>query len=538
MRFLGRAISGGIAFAVIVALLWLGFRPYLGCAPGLDGVLGARCVFQSAEGGRPAGSTERVYSVALAALEPTTVTPRFTAYGEVRSGRTWEIRAEAAGRLVSVADGVRDGGVAREGQSLVKIDPADPAAARSDAASALLEAEAERADARRALELSRSELVAAEAQKRLRERLFERQKSLAARGISAEITLDEAELALADAERAVITREQAVAAAERRVAQSQAQLDRAQVALDRASRDLGETEIRAPFDGLLQIDADGEAEQAGAGLTLGRLVQVNEKLGALIDPRAMEVWFRVSNAQLARLIDEEGGLAALPATVRLSLGARAITAKARLTRMSATASPAEGGRRVYAALEVGPETLLRPGDFVSVEIAEPPLPRVIDAPASALDDQERLLVVGADDRLTALPVRVLRRVGERVYVRPAEGAWPPAGARYVAAVNPRLAPGVKVREARPPAGETAPPASEIKTDTSSAARPERLASAADEPTIALASDRRAELIAFVKGAARMPEERRARLVALLERPETPRRLVDRLERRMARGGAE
>lgn len=531
MRFIGRAISGGVALLATVAALWFGFRPYIGCAPGLDGVLGAYCATESESGGRRYGrgrgapGGETVFSVELQPLRKTTENPILTAFGAVQSGRSWEIRAEAGGRLVELAERMRDGATVRKDQLLMRIDPADPATAQADAAAALAEAEAEQADARRSLALAQTEKKAAEAQRKLRARLFERQKALVARGVSAETARDEAELALAEAERAVITLDQAVATAERRVTQSAAQVERAKLTLSQARRNVGETEIRAPFDGTLRIDTEMES---GAGLTLGRLVQVNDMFGALIDLKAMEVWFRVSDVDFARLLDAEGRLARLPATAVLELGERQVSVPARLKRVSATVSPEEGGRRVYAALEVGPETVLRPGDFVRVAVQEPPLSDVANLPASALDEQERILVVDDQERLRAVETQVLRRFGDRVLLRAKTGALP-WGARVVSVRTPRLAPGVKVKPAvidapAGPGGGAVGGGGGLRAGAPSGAR------------VALAPDRRARLIAFVKAADRMPPRRRARLLEALDEPEPPLALVERLERRMTGAG--
>ncbi len=456
MRFLWKALTGGAALAALTALVWLGAAPYLACLPGGAALPGARCVLTPVDGPGAAERGEPAFPVTSAVLRSQTATPVLTAFGEVRSGRTWEIRVDAPGRLVAVADGFRDGGFVAEGTLLLKVDPADPASRRADAAEALAEAEAEAADAERALALSRSELDAAKAQRALRRRLLERQKTLVDRRITAETAVEEAELALTEAERSVIARSQAVAAAERRATQSKAQVARAEIALEDAARALEETRIVAPFSGVLRLDADMEA---GAGATLGRLVQQNDKLGALIDLQAMEAWFRVSDAEFSRLLDAEGRLAALPATATLALGDRAVTAPAELTRVSATATPGEGGRRVYARLSVGPETLLRPGDFVTVSIEEPPLSEIAVVPAAAVEGDARLFVIRADDRLEAAPIRVLRRMGDQVVVTGRDGP-PPWGARYVTALTPRLAAGVKVLESALGGRDDAPSAPE------------------------------------------------------------------------------
>lgn len=445
MRFLGRALSGAFALTVFVGLLALGAWPYRGCSPPVAAAIGGACILERAADITPE-RRERSFVAALDRLTPETVAPVLTAFGEIRSGRSWEVTARSTGRLAAVASGFHDGARVVGGQVLVKIDAEDSAFRRADAEAAVAEARAENADAQRALALSKTQKASAEAERALRRRLLDRQLQLAERGVSADTVIDEAELALARADREVINRDQALTAAERRVAQAAARLERAKLTLADASIEVFEAEIRAPFDGLLLLDATGlNMSQA----TRGRLVQENEALGTLVDLAALEVWFPVSDSQFSRLLDAEGRLeTGAAATVRLTLGAREISAPARLFGASASADASEGGRRVYAQLEVSGDTVFRPGDFVRVEIEEPPLAQVANVPAAALDPFDRLMVLTAAGRLSAAPVTVLRRIGDRALVRGVDGDLP-WGAAYVTALTPRLAPGARVVPADP-----------------------------------------------------------------------------------------
>ena len=55
-------------------------------------------------------------------------------------------------------------------------------------------------------------------------------------------------------------------------------------------------------------------------LALGKLVSTNESLGQLIDPRSMEVAFRLPDRVFGRLLDDSGALSPHPVEVTLSLG--------------------------------------------------------------------------------------------------------------------------------------------------------------------------------------------------------------------------
>ena len=63
-----------------------------------------------------------------------------------------------------------------------------------------------------------------------------------------------------------------------------------------ALRHLNDTVMRAEFAGVL----------SGVSLVQGGLISANERVGQLIDPSALEVAFRVSTQQYARLLNEDG----------------------------------------------------------------------------------------------------------------------------------------------------------------------------------------------------------------------------------------
>lgn len=490
MRFISRALSGGVIALICLTVLALGARPYIACAPfakqagpvtlfGFDltpaDVLGA-CALDREGGRRRQAAGERSFTGLVGVVRHETVAPTLIAYGEILSGRTLELRSPAAGRLVDITDSFRDGAQIGAGQRLFTIDPATPAAARADAAAALAEAEADAADAVGAEALAQAELAAAQEQRRLRGRAVERQQDLLARGTGSQSLVEDAELAMADAERAVITREQARAAAATRVAQTRLLVRRAEIALAQAERDVVDTEVVAPFAGVLQIDAGEDAMAGAAGVTsLGRLVSINERLGALIDPTALEAAIRLSDADFARLLAEDGSLARAPASVVLDLGGRRVAAPAQLLRASATVAAA-GGRLVYAALgapasgagdqAANPAALFRPGDFVEVRIEEPPLADVARLPARAVSASGGLLALAptaapdpadperADEnravaeravregRLREISVQIVRRLGDELLVRGA-----PEGVVYVRARTPQLGEGVLFRAA-------------------------------------------------------------------------------------------
>ena len=483
MRFFGRSL-----LAVFLLALTLGVLALAGQT--LVGALQARLA--GGEAGPAAREREFTAAVVTATVGP--VVPVMTAFGEVRSTRTLELRSPRPGTVIWLADGFEDGAVVSAGQVLVRLDPADAMAARDLALSDLARVKAEVAEATRALALARDELAAAQKQASLRAQALARQSDLATRGVGSAAAVETAALAAASEDQAVLARRQALSQAESRVDLAATAVARQQITLAEAGRALAQTEIRAEFDGLLN------AVTAVAGGVVGG----NERLAELIDPASLEVSLRLSTAQFARLIDGAGQLVPAPVRVALDATGSGTQAKGRLVRVAAAVAAGQTGRLVYGALDAAPG--FRPGDFVTVRIDEPALDGVIVLPATALGPRGTVLVLAADDRLEELAVDLLRRQDDQVIVR-AAGL---AGREVVAERSPLLGAGIRIRPVRPEA-----------------------AAASSAPAlVALSPERRAALVARVMANAQMPAEVRARVLDQLAQERVPAPLIARLETRM------
>jgi len=430
---------------------------------------------------------ERVFAVRTVTAEAGTIAPRLTAFGRIESRRGLDIRAQVAGEILELAPGFVEGGTVEAGQFLARIDPAAPEDARERARIDLADARAEAREADRALGLARDELAAREDQAALQARVLDRQRDLETRGVGTLTAIETAEYNVMQARQAVLASRQALAQAEARVDQAATAVSRAELALAEAERRLAETRITARFSGRL----------SDVTVVEGGLVTVGERLARLVDGRALEVAFRVSTGQYARLLDEAGALRPLPVRATLESDGAEIHATGTLAREAAALAEGESGRTLFAALDMAPA--LKPGDFVRVTVDEPPVAGVARLPASALGGDGKVLTLDKDDRLEALPVTLLRRQGNDVLVR-APGV---AGREIVTERSPALGPGLKVRRIAAP----------------------------EDDTVSLSPDRRARLRAQVEADPALPEAERRRLLADLARPDVPARTVARIEAR-------
>ncbi|MBE1291430.1 MAG: HlyD family efflux transporter periplasmic adaptor subunit [Shimia sp.] len=482
MRFLRQSLTGLFLLSATVALI----------------LYAGSLVFNAVEErmakdskGPPA--RERVFTVNVKTAQPGAETPELVAFGEVQSRRSLEVRAAAAGTVIFLSENFEDGANVSAGEVLAKIDPTKARYALDRIAADLLDAEAEQRDADRTLILAQDELKSAEAQLGLRKKAFDRQIDLQERGVGTAAAVEVAELAQAAARQSVLSNRRALAQAEARVDQAKTRLDRTKILLAEAQKDLDDTVITADFSGTL----------SEVNIVQGGLVSMNERLATLIDAQALEVAFRVSTTQYARLLDDANNLHRAEVKVAMDVLGADLTATGVITRDAAAVGEGQTGRVLYARLD-GPRGL-KPGDFVTVRVREPELEDVVRLPATAINAAHEVLVVGEGNRLTTQKVRLVRRQGDDVLVR-GRGL---AGQQVVSRRTPLLGEGIAVK---PLTGEEKIP---------------------DAPAmVALSDEERAKFVAAIEANGRIPSDAKQRMLQALSQPEVPARMVERLRSRM------
>ena len=443
---------------------------------------------------RTSQQRERVFTVNVVTAEPQSITPMLEAFGEVQSRRTLDLRMATGGQVIELAEGFVEGGQVQAGEVLVRLNDADARSAVGRAEADVTDAMAEVEEADRALVLINDELQAARDQADLRSRALERQLDLKKRGVGTSAAVETAELAASSATQAVLSRRSAVDQAKARRAQAQTRLARAELALQDASRRWKDTVLTSEFSGTL----------GSISLVKGGLVSPNEKIGSLIDPETLEVAFRVSTEQYARLLDRSGKLIKSQAKVSLNVFGTELTTDAVLSRDSGSVGAGQTGRLLFAKLQ-NPRGL-KPGDFVTVALSEPTMDNIIKLPSSALNADNAVLVLTEDDRLQSTEVRVFRQQGDHILVR-GRGL---SGREVVAEQTPVLGSGIKVKPLR--SGEASTP---------------------KEPEVVeLSDERRAKLIAAIEGNAYIPKDAKERILTQLKQDKVPAKVVERIESRM------
>jgi len=356
------------------------------------------------------------------------IAPKIETFGEIVSGRTLELRANAGGVLVELSPNFKEGGRVQKGDLLFQTDPVALQAALDLAQAEVSDAQAELNEASTAVTLVQDDLGNAIELAKLRQQALERQQSLRARKVGTEAALETALSAAANADQSVLAKRQAMANANARIERAQINLDRRTINLTEAQRRLDATRTFAPFDGDV---SDVSAVQGG-------LVNANERLGRLIDSSALEVSFRLSSRQVARIEAVTGGLNGAQVLVRFAPNTDPVAAN--VDRVSAVTAAGETGRQVFAKLTGDVVRSIRPGDFIGVSVTEPVLSRVIEVPATALTQANQVMAIGEDNRIETIDVRVVRNQGDRIILRAGELD----GRTIISEISPQLGAGIRV----------------------------------------------------------------------------------------------
>ena len=296
------------------------------------------------------------------------------AFGTVVASREVSIVPEVEGPVLAIHAQLEPGGILREGELLLRVDPAEYRAAAAGAEAAL-------AEARASLDIERGRQIVAKR----------------------EWDLFGDEIADAQLGRELALREPQLRQAEARIASAEA-------ALAAARLDLARTEIRAPFDALVV------SESAEVGQRVSRTTAVAELVGI------EHFWVQASLplSRLPAVLDL--GASSPTARVELAPGLGGeVVREGRLVRSLGRVDPEGRMAQVLIAIDDplglagGPSIPL--GSYVRVELEAGALPGVVRIPRHGVRENDELWVADADDRLQVRRAEVLWRQGEDLAVR-------------------------------------------------------------------------------------------------------------------------
>ncbi|MCB9786854.1 MAG: efflux RND transporter periplasmic adaptor subunit [Deltaproteobacteria bacterium] len=324
--------------------------------------------------------------VEVVAAERTDSAVSIEAFGTVSAAHVVPIVPEVSGRIVELAPALVQGGIVREGEVLVKIDP-ETYALRVDQ----LQAQVAKAQLDLRLELSRQKVAERE-------------------WAALESSVSEAP---GEADRELALRNPQIRAA-------RAAISAARSAVDAAKLDLARTTIRAPFDAYVREEGAEPGQLVGPGGKLATLVSTDAFWLELAVPMEHLGWIAIPGTNVPA--DAEGSAVTL---LQQSGASTRVERQGRVLRLLPELEPTGRMARVLVTvadplgLELPVEQRGLPllvGAWVRGEIAGRTLEGAIAVPRQALRDGDKVWVVDGEGALRIRPVDVAWREAERVLV--------------------------------------------------------------------------------------------------------------------------
>ncbi|NQZ90536.1 MAG: efflux RND transporter periplasmic adaptor subunit [Colwellia sp.] len=323
---------------------------------------------------KPPEEKAEVDNTPIVAVEEIHVAPMnltVNSYGVVKPKYETELVAQISGEVVELAEVFVRGGFVEKNQLLARIDP-------NDYQAALIEAEATIASARAALEKER-------AQGQVAEREWKRITDSS----PTELSLRKPQLA-----------------------QELARVKSAQASVLRAKRNLERTEIRAPYDAMI------ESRMVG----LGSFVSTGSKVGKLLGTDIAEIRLPIADNQLQFLAEQgenaqvnligtyAGKRVIWPAKIARSEGV--VDNKSRMSYLVAEVKDPYGLNNASHESESKP---IRFGSYVTAEILGVSLESATVLPRYLVDNS-RVAILDADSKLQYVDITIARQEGSNVIV--------------------------------------------------------------------------------------------------------------------------
>ena len=299
---------------------------------------------------------EKSWPVSVIEAQFDDVQPTLALFGEVITSRRSELRALVGGQVLEVGENFKEGAVVEKGELLLRIDDFE----------------------------YRNSVTEETAKLEVMNRDFERADELFKQGSISEQFRDNALLERTQQE----------------------------LVLSEVEKDLRDTELFAPFDGVIN---DVQA-------TLGKQVSTfNDKIGEIIDIKNMEVRFSISKAQYGRLLEDESEIVGRAIEMKWAVGQRDLIFDASISRVGAEITSNTGGVNIFANIELDndQETPLRPGAFVRLRMPDKTYESVISIPETAVYEDEYIYII-KDERLKKAVIVISGYDQSNVLIQPTE----------------------------------------------------------------------------------------------------------------------
>ena len=297
---------------------------------------------------------EKSWPVSVIEAQYSDVQPTLSLFGEVITSRRSELRSLVGGQVVQVGENFKEGAVVEKGELLLRIDDFE----------------------------YRNAVIEESAKLEVMNRDFDRADELFKQGNISEQFRDNALL----------------------------EKTKQELVLSEVEKDLRDTELFAPFDGVIN---DVQA-------TLGKQVStLNDKIGEIIDIKNMEVRFSLSKAQYGRLLEDTDKILGRKIEMSWTVGKRDLVFNASVSRVGAEITSNTGGVNIFANIVINSseESPLRPGAFVRLKMPDKTYESVVSIPETAVYEDKYIFIVN-DQRLKKIMIEILGYDQSKVLVKP------------------------------------------------------------------------------------------------------------------------
>ncbi len=339
-------------------------------------------------------------------------------YGTARARTRVSVSPEVGGLVVDIHPRLEAGEVIAKGDLLFRVDPRtyklllDKAATEIERLNAQIDLVRQQIENdKERLKLSRRSRELAESEYKRVKKLFDENEVGSLSGVEA------AERAFTQAEEQVVALENALALYPIQLAELKVSLKGAEVNRETAALDLERTTVAAPFDARLEDVSLEEGQVVTPGQPVFTMVDDSLiEIPVSLDSREMSRWFPLGwNAK------ESNKPATLPSegtiTVTWMENPEEYSWPGRLARTERfRAESVTTNVVVEVPIAPGGDALLVEGMFCEVEIPGKTARSVFRVPASAVSHDLNIRLA-VENRLKTLPVKVIHRSGDEIFIR-------------------------------------------------------------------------------------------------------------------------
>ncbi len=347
-----------------------------------------------------------VYTVDTIIAQSGDFQPSMVVYGEVQASKTVDLRSLVAGKIVEVNPRLQVGSHVEKGEMLFAIDKFNYETALGSAKSTVIETKARIGENEAMISIEEARIKSLKQQLSLAQSDLERIKKLQKRGSATPRSVEERELIVSQRSQSLEQSQLNLVAERSRIEQLKAVLVRSQRSIEQAERDLQDTALLAPMDGVIRENNASE----------GRLIGANDMIVSMYRDDKLEVRFTLTDQRFGRIQSDNTGIVGRKVEVIWVVGGEEYRYPAMIERIGAQITSDRGGVEVIASIEgTIKESPLRPGAFVEVIVPDKAFVGNFRVPETALYDNNKIYI-SVDNKLVAKTVKVLARDGDAIII--------------------------------------------------------------------------------------------------------------------------